>query len=145
MRSDPRVVLDTNVFVSALAFEESVPFRVVEIALISGKILISEATLAEIHDVLRRPKLQRYFSERDVERFLERLRREGEVVPVEQSTKRSRDPKDDAMLDLAVAGRADWLVTGDRDLLVLGSIGRTRIVTPAVFVEAMGPTATPKT
>ncbi len=107
MRSDPRVVLDTNVFVSALAFEESVPFRVVEIALISGKILISEATLAEIHDVLRRPKLQRYFSERDVERFLERLRREGEVVPVEQSTKRSRDPKDDAMLDFAVAGRAD--------------------------------------
>ena len=98
---------------------------------------MSTETLAELAEVLQRPKLARYFRSRDVEVVLERLRREGEVVTVEPSRHRSRDPKDDALLDLAVSGRADWLVTGDGDLLVLGAIGTTRIVTPVVFVEAV--------
>ena len=145
MRNEARVVIDTNVFMSALAVEDSVPFRAVEAAFTSARILVSTETLAELVEVLQRPKLARYFSSQDVEVVLERLRREGEVVTVRASRRRSRDPKDDAFLDLAVAGGADWLVTGDRDLLVLGSIERTRIVTPAVFLEALDPTATPKT
>ena len=145
MRSELRVVIDTNVFVSALAIEDSVPFRAVETAFASGKILVSAEMLAELEDVLHRPKLQRYFAARDVEGVLERLQREGEFVTVEHSRRRSRDPKDDALLDLAVAGRADWLVTGDSDLLVLGAIGETRIVTPTVFLDAVRLTTSPAT
>ena len=102
-------------------------------------------TLAELVEVLQRPKLARYFRSQDVEVVLERLRREGEVVTVRTSRRRSRDPKDDALLDLAIDGSANWLVTGDQDLLVLGTIERTQIVTPAVFLEALDPTAAPKT
>lgn len=139
MRSELRVVIDTNVFVSALAIEDSVPFRAVEMAFASGKILFSAETLAELDDVLHRPKLSRFFSVGGVASVLERLRRDGELVTTEPSRRRSRDPKDDVLLDLAVSGRADWLVTGDGDLLVLGAVGTTRIATPAVFVEAATP------
>lgn len=140
MRNEPRVVIDTNVFVSALAIEDSVPFRAMETAFTAARIVVSDATLAELVEVLQRPKLARYFSAGGVEAVLERLRQGAELVPVAHSTKRARDRKDDAFLDLAVVGRADWLVTGDSDLLVLVAVGQTRIVTPAVFLEAMGPT-----
>lgn len=137
MRTELRVVVDTNVFVSALVVEDSVPFRAVEIAFTSGRLLISAETLAELDDVLHRPKLQRYVAARDVEAVLARLRRDGELVAIEQRRRRSRDPKDDALLNLAESGQADWLITGDRDLLVLVAVGSTQIVTPAAFVEAM--------
>ncbi len=144
MKNEPRVVIDTNVFVSALAIEDSIPFRVVETAFTSARILVSTETLAELVEVLQRPKLARYFSSRNVAVVLERLRREGEVVTVQTTRRRSRDPKDDAWLDLAVDGAADLLVTGDQDLLVLGTVEQTRIVTPAAFLELMSP-ITPKT
>lgn len=145
MTNDVRVVIDTNVFVSALAFEESSPFRAVELAFASATVLISEATVAELVDVLNRPKMARYFSRDDIDVVLRRLRQSAMTVQVAARGSRSRDPKDDAFLDLAIAGRARFLVTGDRDLLVLGVVGGTAIVTPAAFLDTMGFVATPLT
>lgn len=119
MKDRPRVVIDTNVFVSALIAEDSQPFSAIELAFLSARVLMSAATLAELEDVFQRPKLRRYVSPAIVAVALDRLRAEAEMVAVAETQRRSRDPKDDAFLDLAVAGRADWLVTGDGDLLVL--------------------------
>lgn len=145
MSDEVRVVIDTIVFVSSLASPKSTPKQAIDVAFEVATLLVSDATLTELVEVLHRPKFARYFSLPDARNIIDRLANEAAFVLVAHSAKRSRDRKDDAFLDLAVAGRADWLVTGDRDLLVLGSIERTRIVTPAVFLEAIGPTATPKT
>ena len=138
------VVVDTNFFVSALASPKSSPKQAIDLAFEIATLLVSQAMLAELVEVLHRPKFVRYFSLPDARSIIERLATEAVVVPIAQSTKRSRDPKDDAFLDLAVAGRADWLVTGDSDLLVLAEVGATRIVTPLAFVDVVRPT-TPKT
>ena len=85
--------------------------------------------------MLKRPKLARYFSSKDVEAILGRLVKEGELMAAGERRRLSRDPKDDLFIELAIDGNADFLVTGDQDLLVLQRVGRTRIVTPAMFVE----------
>lgn len=99
--------------------------------------LVSLETLAELDEVLHRPKFSRYFSLRDARSILDRLASEALLIAVPAKRHRSRDPTDDVFLDLAVAGGADWLVTGDGDLLMLGAVGKARIVTPAVFVAAL--------
>ena len=139
-----RVVIDTNVFVSALASPKSAPKQAIDTAFETATLLVSQTTLAELVEVLHRPKFVRYFSLPDARSIIERVADEAMLVPIANSTQRVRDPKDDAFLDLAVAGRADWLVTGDNDLLVLAAVGMARIVTPADFVEVMRRT-TPKT
>ena len=71
----------------------------------------------------------------------------SKIVPVTiTSTLRlSRDVDDNKFLDLAISGSADWLVTGDRDLLVVNSVGQTRIVAPATFLDVMSSAAKPLT
>lgn len=137
MSDEVRVVIDTNVFVSSLASPKSMPKQAIDVAFEVATLLVSDATLTELVDVLHRPKFIRYFRLPDARNIIDRLANEAVFVPVAHSAKRSRDPKDDAFLDLAIAGRADLLVTGDNDLLVLAEVGVTRIVTPAAFVDEM--------
>ena len=141
MNDEVRVVIDTNVFVSALASPKSTPKQALDIAFAAARLLVSAATLAELVEVLHRPKFAQYFSVVDAPSLVDRLANEAVFVPVAHSTERARDRKDDAFLDLAIADRADWLVTGDSDLLVLAAVGETRIVTPAAFIELMRPAA----
>ena len=61
----------------------------------------------------------------------------GELVTVEEAVTGSRDPKDNKFLALSIAGQADYLVSGDKDLLVLGHIGGAVIVSPADFLGAV--------
>ena len=64
------------------------------------------------------------------ERFLGLLLRDAQLVEITESIRACRDPKDDQVLELAVCGRADWIITGDADLLVLDPFRGIRIVTP---------------
>ena len=64
----------------------------------------------------------------------------AEEVAITESVGACRDPKDDKFLELAVSGRADYLVTGDLDLLVLDPFRGVRILTPADFLAAVGAT-----
>lgn len=89
--------------------------------------------------------MRRYLPQDEALLFIDMFTGKAVPLAVTSSTSRSRDPDDDAFLNLAIEGRADWLVTGDQDLLVLGKVEDTRIVTPAAFLEEIGPTATPKT
>ena len=86
--------------------------------------------------MLRRAKFDRYLSREDRDRFLEALTRESELVDISATVKACRDPEDDRILELAVSGRADFVITGDADLLAMDPFRGTRIVTPADFLYA---------
>jgi putative PIN family toxin of toxin-antitoxin system len=85
-------------------------------------LLVSEATLNELADVLSRSKFDRYVSIDDRQQFLRLLARVAEIVPITYRIAACRDSRDDIFLELAVNGQADLIVTGDRDLLVLSPV-----------------------
>ena len=135
MSSDTRYVFDTNVIVSALLFNTSIPGHAFRRALGEGTILVSRSVVKELNDVLGRDKFDRYVTREARERFLESLIRESELVEITESVQVCRDPKDDRILDLAINGNASLVITGDTDLLVLNPFRSIPIVTPARLLE----------
>ena len=99
-----------------------------------GEILVSVPLMRELHNVVSRPKFDRYVTPSERERFLGLLLRDAHLVEITESIRACRDPKDDQVLELAVCGRADRLITGDADLLVLDPFRGIRIVTPTDFL-----------
>lgn len=130
------VALDTNVYVSAALFPGSVPRRAYELAC-TLDLIGSEETLRELNRVLRRTKLDKLLDIDDRVAFLnDVILRTREVVIVERVTV-CRDPKDDMFLELLVNGQADFLVSGDNDLLALHPFRGIPILTPADFLAAV--------
>ena len=130
-----RVVIDTNVFVSAVLLPLSIPRRAVDKALDFGILLFSEATMSELSQVLLREKFDGYSSRDERTLFLSALAEAGEFVVVIQRVRECRDPDDDKFLELAWNGRADLIITGDADLLALHPWREIAIVTPAEYIE----------
>ena len=135
MTSNLRCVFDANVLISALLTSASVPALGFAHALDHGVVLISQSLIGELSNVLSREKFRRYITSEEVERFLVALVQETEQVTITSSIKACRDSKDDRLLELAVDGKAVFLVTGDLDLLVLNPFRGVRIVNPANFLE----------
>lgn len=135
MTSSLRIVLDCNVLVSRLLLPVPVPGRAVRKAVDTGQVLVSEAFLDELAKVLARAKFDPYATIAGRQEFIRLLGRVAERVFVTYSVHACRDPKDNMILELAVNGQADAIVTGDRDLLELGSYQSIPIVTPACFLE----------
>jgi putative PIN family toxin of toxin-antitoxin system len=129
-----RYVFDTNVIVSALLFEHSVPGQAFFAALRDGEILISKPTILELQEVLSRRKFDKYLTAQERDEFLGMLVREATTVGIAEELHLCRDPKDDKFLDVATAGNADYLITGDEDLLVLGPFRDIPILTAAQFI-----------
>lgn len=136
MTTDVRAVFDTSVAVSAVLLPRSVPRQAFDVAAAAGRLLLSEATLAELDEVLRRPKFDKYASEPRRLEFLLALVDLAEVVPVSQQISVCRDPKDDKFLELAVAGRASHIITGDSDLIALHPFRGVAIVTAKEFLAS---------
>lgn len=132
-----RCVFDTNVLVSALLLADSKPRQALDLTVRQGKILLSFATLAELHEVLNRKQLRRYIDEEDIRNFLAALSREAEWVEVNVRIAACRDPKDDKFLELAVSGRATHIVTGDSDLLALDPFQNIPILSPQAFLDSV--------
>lgn len=130
-----RCVLDTNVIVSALLLSDSKPRRSLNLALQSGRVLISFATLAELYEVLGRKQFRRYVHEADLRGFLAALTREAEWIDVDVAITDCRDPKDNKFLELAVSGRATHILSGDADLLSLSPFRGIEIIPPHNFLE----------
>jgi putative PIN family toxin of toxin-antitoxin system len=130
-----RFVLDTNMIVSGLMFERSAPGQALDKALDIGRPLLSGPMLVEIVDVLGRKRFDRYVSRERRNRFLVTLVEKAIFPDIWDSFQVCRDPKDDKFLDLAVAGQATCLVTGDADLLVLDPFHGIPIVTPRRFLD----------
>jgi len=138
-----RAVVDTNVLVSALINPRGTPAKVLSLWRDHRFVLlISESILDEVGRVLAQPRLQRRYglSPSRVTRLLRALRQFAVVVEDGPGIGGVvRDPEDQKFVDCAVAGHADYLVTGDDDLLSLGEHGGVQIVSPTAFVQAVPP------
>jgi putative PIN family toxin of toxin-antitoxin system len=135
MASGLRVVIDTGVVVSAVLLPHSMPRTAVDRVLEAGKLLISTATVEELADVLRRPCFDSYVAQEKRLEFLAALVRDAELVEVRDVDSDCRDPSDNKSLELAVSGRAAWVITGDQDLLVLNPLRGILVVTPKTFLD----------
>ena len=128
-----RIVVDTNVLISRLLAPASVPGRAMDKAL-EGQLLVSEATLAELAEVLSRPKFDPYATLEERERFFALLTRIATRVAIHHRVQACRDPNDDKFLELAVNGQATCIITGDADLLALHTFRSITILTPGAFL-----------
>jgi len=133
-RKRPKVVIDTNVWISFLIGKKLSSLK----SLMSNQniqIIISDELIEEIEDVTNRPKLRKYFPEEKVQDFINLLR----ILSIKHSIKSiesiSRDPKDDFLLSLSKETKADYLVTGDNDLLSIQIFGQTKIVAATEFEQ----------
>ncbi len=130
-----RVVIDTNIFLSAILNQDSFPARVVEKAILSSQILQSAETWAELEDVLNREKFDRYRSIFDRRRYFQYLAEFMHEISVLTKVSVCRDPKDDKLLELPMDGGADLIITGDKDLLVLSPFEGIPIITPLAYLQ----------
>lgn len=133
-----RLVIDTNVFVSAALKANSLPFLVIRWLGQNGGLLKSAATERELLSVLNRPRLVALTaaSFRD---GMARMLAAAELVIINERIAACRDPKDNKFLELAVCGGADMIVSGDHDLLTLDPFRGIPIVTPAAFIRDAAP------
>src|SRR5258708_1635837 len=102
--SEGRIVIDTSVVVSAVLLPRSMPRQALDAAAARGKLLVSEATVAELDEVLRRPKFNTYVSEDKRLEFLAALVQEAVQVEIWEAITACRDARDDKFLELAVSG-----------------------------------------
>ena len=133
--TNDRLVVDTNVFINGLVWPPSVPGRVLDYALTQCRLLASVAMLDELVATLLAEKFDEYIPRVDRQAALERLLPLVEMVEVVRMIRACRDPRDDKFLEAAINGRADTLVTGDKDLLVLHPFADVNILTPAAYLE----------
>ena len=125
-----RVVVDTNILLSALINPHGVPAQLIDLWRAQRFVLVtSRDQLLELGEVARRPILRRYIVPSRMGRFINDLRELAEVLRNLPSVDRSRDPGDNFLLSMAEAIDADYLATGDKhDVLSLKTHRRTRIV-----------------
>ena len=136
-----KAVVDTNVIVSAGLRSGTPPDAVVR-AWIDGRFeaITSEQLLRELEAVVERPWLARRlaWAQGDRSSFIAGLRRRATIVePTVSLSVVTRDPSDNRVLEAALAGEADYIVTGDQHLLELGGFEGVEIVTPARFVAVL--------
>jgi putative PIN family toxin of toxin-antitoxin system len=98
------------------------------------KPIYSKQLLDELIQVTQRPKLQKYFPRHKVEELIIFLREIGEVIEIKSTVSICRDPKDNYLLALAKDSQANFLITGDQDLLVIKKFEKTNIVNYQEFL-----------
>jgi putative PIN family toxin of toxin-antitoxin system len=141
----PRVVIDTSLLVRMVTGTplSSPLYRLWREGRL--ELILSPPLLEELETVLNRPALQRYLRPGIAQVFLNLLSAEATIVVPTVSLSLCRDPKDNVLLETAVAGRADYLVSADRDLTddphlreAMEARYGVRVMTVAEFVQALG-------
>jgi uncharacterized protein len=129
------VVLDTNVWISGLQFAKNygVPTQALEKAMSRDVIATCSAMEEEVYRVLT--EKFRWESARTL-KALDTVLARAIHIQLRGTVKACRDPKDDMFLECAIRARADLLIAGDKDLLVLSAFEGIPIVTPAAYVKA---------
>lgn len=134
-----RIVLDTNVLVSALISGDGPPGRVLA-AVKRGRLMLvtSEAQLAELRTVVGRERLRPYIRAEEAEDLIRNLAAIGEVAGDLPTVSVSPDPDDNVILATAIAGQADLIVSGDKKhMLALGQVDGIPIVPAAEAADRL--------
>jgi len=131
-----RVVVDTNIWISFLIGQ--VLARLSE-KIIHNQIvlLFSEELLNELISVLQRPKFSKYFSNQKIRELVALIHLKAKFISIERHFFDCRDKKDNFLLDLCYSGRAEYLITGDQDLLELNSFHQTTILDYRTFEKLL--------
>lgn len=122
-----RIIIDTNLWISFLITKD---FSKLDKLLVNDnlKLVFCQELLDEFLEVTQRPKFIKHFSQTNVVALLTVINAHADFVKVKSVIQLCRDEKDNFLLALAVDGDADYLLTGDLDLLELKTIGNTTIV-----------------
>ena len=129
-----KIILDTNIWISFLITKD---FKKLDLLINRGKIrlLFSNELLEEFITVAQRPKFKKYFTKDDIEKLLDNFDSFGKIIKIKSDIKECRDFKDNFLLNLAIDGKADYLLTGDNDLLNMQTIQKTKIVSITNFLK----------
>ncbi|NDE91402.1 MAG: putative toxin-antitoxin system toxin component, PIN family [Alphaproteobacteria bacterium] len=131
-----RIVIDTNIFVSAALKDKSIPAIALHRALRTATLLKSSATDRQLLDVLSRPSLLPFLAPTTIQ-WIEYQLSIAETVSITSTIIACRDPTDNKFLELAVDGKADLILSGDKDLLILNPFDATPILSPAIFIQGI--------
>ncbi|MBV1777024.1 putative toxin-antitoxin system toxin component, PIN family [Burkholderiaceae bacterium DAT-1] len=129
------VVFDTSTLVSAAILPHSQPAKALERAFHDCTLFASDATLAELREVLARDRFDRYRSPALRQAFYQLISDAVERIEVHEDVQDCRDPKDNKFLALAKAAEAEVIISSDADLLTLHPYHGIEILTPAVFLN----------
>jgi putative PIN family toxin of toxin-antitoxin system len=138
MTYEMRTVVDTGVAVSAVLLPRSIPRQAFDAAASHGQLLVSVATIAELDEVLRRPKFDKYVSVAQRVGFLAALVRQAEEIDVVDTVTDCADAKDNKFLELALSGRATHILASDQDLVAMHPYRGIAIVRPQDLLDALG-------
>lgn len=132
-----KIVIDTNLCISALLSPGN-PQRIVDLLTTDTfQAFYPDLLLQQLQEVAARPKIAARISAERLAQLLAVIQRNAIQVELETIPAICRDPTDDAFLECARLADCDYLVTGDKDLLILQSHRKTRIVSPVEFLQVL--------
>ena len=127
-----KIIIDTNLWISFLLTKK---FDFIDDILEKKnvRLVFSEELLLEFIEVAKRPKFRKFFTIDDLKNLLQIIEQYSVYTLVTSKVSICRDEKDNFLLSLAKDSNADYLITGDKDLLVLGKFEQTNILTITEF------------
>jgi hypothetical protein len=133
MRSK-KVILDTNLWISFLITKN---YNFIDKFVENKRVtlIFSKELIQEFLTVATRPKFQKYFTDQDIQKLLRSFDNFAKIIETTSNIEICRDFKDNFLLNLAIDSKADFLVTGDNDLLELKRIEKTKILTIRELTE----------
>ena len=129
-----KLIIDTNLWISFLISNKQNLLDPL-LLLKEARLLFSKELIAEIQQTITKPKLKKYFETNALEKMLSTFEPFIDLIEVESIVTICRDAKDNFLLALAKDGKADYLLTGDKDLLELKKFGKTKIETITTFIN----------
>jgi uncharacterized protein len=132
-----KVIIDTNLFISFLIGKklQGLKEKVVDFRF---ELIFAEQSIQELMMVSQRQKFNKYFKAEDLDNLVDLIKTIGRIINITHVPAICRDPKDDYLLELARKSKADYLVTGDIDLLEIENYKGTRIITVKEFDRIIG-------
>jgi len=129
-----KIILDTNLWISFLISKK---LNQIDTLIESNKITLvfSNELMEEFIEVVSRPKFKKYFSKNDIQKLLIYFDKYGKLFKIKSNVKVCRDDKDNFLLNLSIDSKADYLITGDKDLLILEKIENTKIINFTDFIK----------
>ena len=128
-------VLDTNSLISAHLIPDSVNRKALNKAIETGILVHSTTTFTEFIETFARPKFDKYISTEARLKAISLLEKNSQLINVSLKVNDCRDAKDNKFLELALTIKADAIITGDKDLLVLHPYHQIPIITPSQFLQ----------
>ena len=135
-RSSISIVIDTNWWVSLLISK----YKNHLVSILSDKridIYSSEELILEVVETITDPSLAKYIDKYILDEFIESFPDAVKNIKVKSKVRICRDHKDNFLLALSKDAKADYLITGDKDLLVIGKFGKTHIIKLTDFIKLL--------